>query len=293
MTTSAKHRSSWFTRKIHWRLFKYLNANLIRYYQTMSLDNLGVNKESDVIVSLTSYPGRINLVHFSIRSILNQTKRPKKVVLWLGKEFFVEGERSLPNSILELKPFGLEIEFCDDLKAHTKYFYVFQKYPDNLIVTIDDDIIYPINLIEILLKTYHKSPNSVVANRVRYMEMDENNFKPYRQWRLNKFNETPSKKLFATGVSGVLYQPRFFNEAIFDVDGIKQTECIGDDVWLKACQILSGVAVVSTNYYFRQFIEIPESQNENLHTINVFKNDNDRQIDLVFNYFGITKNMFD
>src|SRR5690606_29967954 len=139
----------------HWQLYKYLKNNLIKYYKKIPKATLGMDEQSSVIVSLTSFPARINLVHIAIKSLLNQSKRPKKIVLWLGDEFFPHGEKTLPKSLLELKQFGLEIEFCRDLGAHTKYFYAFQKYPNNLIVTVDDDIIYPRNLLKVLLNTHN------------------------------------------------------------------------------------------------------------------------------------------
>src|SRR5690606_17623225 len=175
----------------------------------------------------------------SIRSILNQTQRPKKIILWLGKEQFLEGEETLPTVLLELKPLGLEIEFCDDIKAHKKYFFAFQKYPDNLIVTVDDDVIYPNNLLEVLMETHLKYPNSVIANRVRLMELEGANFKPHRGWKINELGaQNPSKNLFSTGVGGVLYQPQFFPKSFFDIEGIKQTNCSADDIWLKAGQVV-------------------------------------------------------
>ncbi|HLV40379.1 hypothetical protein [Xanthomarina sp.] len=281
---------SWF----HWQLYKYLKVNLVRYYKRVSFNLLGVDATSDVIVSLTSFPARIDVVHLAIKSILNQTQKPKKIVLWLGEEYFPMGEDVLPSSLLALKSLGLEIAFCEDIKAHTKYYYAFQKYPNNLIVTVDDDIIYPINLLKNLRGTYQKYPHCVVANRVRNMKIENDIIKPYRQWGINRLNTRgPSKKLFATGVGGVLYQPGFFLKSFFDIEGIKKTNCIGDDIWLKAGQVTNNIPVVFTDYYFKPFIEIPESQTESLNSKNVFGSDNDRQIKDVFEYFGISQESFE
>ncbi|PYE82140.1 hypothetical protein DFQ11_102721 [Winogradskyella epiphytica] len=279
---------------LHWQLYKYLKVNLVAHYKTVSINSLEVDDASTIIVSLTSFPGRIDVVYLAIRSILNQTLKPKKIVLWLGKDQFPLGEEELPQALLELIPLGLDIEFCEDIGAHTKYYYAFQKYPDNLIVTVDDDIIYPTQMLSRLMETHHKHPHCVVANRIRYMEIKDHHIKPYRQWKINIVGSSnPSKMLFATGVGGVLYQPRFFQDSFFDLEGIKKTNCIGDDVWLKAGQIASGIPVVFTDFYFEQFLEIPESQKETLFSKNVFDNDNDRQVKEVFEYFGITEKSFD
>lgn len=279
---------------MYWQLFKYLKVSLVKYYKNVSSDSLGLNEKSNVIVSLTSFPARIDVVYLAIKSMLNQSERPLKIVLWLGEEQFPLGEKALPSSLLTLKPLGLEIEFCKDIKAHKKYYFAFQKYPENIIVTVDDDVIYPKNLLKVLLETHELYPNCIVANRVRYIEMENNNYKPYRQWEINKVgNNIPSKKIFSTGVGGVLYQPRLFKTSFFDLEGIEKTNCIGDDIWLKAGQISNNVPVAFTNFYFRQFIEIPDSQKENLYSKNVFESENDRQISDVFDYFGITNTSFE
>lgn len=294
LTKLPEKKKNKSNRWINWQLHKYLKVNLVNYYKKLSEESLGVDIKSDIVVSLTSFPARIDLVYLTIRSILNQTTKPKKIVLWLGKEYFPSGEATLPNSLLRLKSLGLEIKFRDDLKAHTKYFYAFQEYSDNLIVTVDDDIIYPIDLLTILLKTHHKNPNCVVANRVRFMEMENNKFKPYRKWKINKVgNHNPSKRICATGVGGVLYKPEFFQSNFFDIEGIEKTGCIGDDIWLKAGQMANNVSVASTRYFLKNFIEIPETQKENLFSKNVFESDNDRQIKEVFEYFGISEKSFE
>lgn len=275
---------------LHWQLQKYLKVNLMRYYESISTDFLGIDVKSNVFVSLTSFPARVDVIYLSIKSLLNQTVKPKRVILWLGKEQFPNGELGLPHKLLQLKPLGLDIEFCEDIKAHKKYFFAFQKYPEHLIITVDDDVIYPKDLISTLLETHQKYPDCVVANRIRYIDMENGKFKPYREWKINKIgNSNPSKRIFSTGVGGVLYRPNFFLESFFDIEGIKNTDCRNDDVWLKAGQIANNIPVVFTNRYFKQFIEIPESQKESLFSTNVFAADNDRQIKEVFEYFGITE----
>lgn len=295
LTHKRTRQISRLNRWLHWQLHKYLKVHLVKYYKKIDMDSLQVDISSNVIVSLTSFPARIDLVYITIRSILNQTQRPQKIVLWLGDEQFPFREKTLPKSLLDLKSAGLEIEFCEDIKAHKKYFFAFQKYPDNLIVTVDDDVIYPRNFLNILFKSHREYPDCIIANRVRYMELENMSFKPYREWTINRVGRTkgPSKNIFSTGVGGVLYQPKFFQKSFFDLEGIRKTKCINDDIWLKAGQIKNNIPVFFTNIYYKQFIEIPESQNESLFKTNVFESDNDRQIKEVFEYFGIYEKDFE
>ena len=75
-------------------------------------------REVSVIVSLTSYPGRINIVYRTIKTILTQTFKPDRVILWLSDEQF-KGI-PLPNNLTELEQYGLEIRWCQDIKSYKK-----------------------------------------------------------------------------------------------------------------------------------------------------------------------------
>ncbi|MEM5564582.1 hypothetical protein WNY78_05685 [Psychroserpens sp. AS72] len=279
---------------IHWQIYKYLKKVLPNYYRKLSIQKLGVDSQSELVVSLTSYPERIPVIYLAIKSVLNQTYRPFKVVLWLGQEQFPNQEDDLPESLLELKNVGLEIEFCNDLKPHTKYFYVFKKYPEHLIVTVDDDWLYPIDMLETLLEHHKKQSHCVIANRVREIGVTDGEFNVYRSWRINEIGHSlPSHTLLATGVGGVLYNPRLFNEQLFDVENIKRLALNADDIWLKGNEVSCDIPVVFTNRYFTSFMEIPNSQNKSLYSTNVFEGKNDKQIKDTFAYFGIDEKSFE
>ena len=47
------------------------------------------------------------------------------------------------RNCLDQQKRGLTIRFCEDLKAHKKYYYAFKEYPDDIVITVDDDVIYP------------------------------------------------------------------------------------------------------------------------------------------------------
>ena len=52
-----------------------------------------------LIVSLTSFPARIHLVHYAIYSLLRQSLKPNRIVLWLGEDKFPDKENDLPARI--------------------------------------------------------------------------------------------------------------------------------------------------------------------------------------------------
>lgn len=66
-------------------------------------------RNEKIIVSLTSFPGRIHLVHKTIQTILLQSVKPDLIELWLAKEQFPNLEKDLPSELIELTQFGLNI----------------------------------------------------------------------------------------------------------------------------------------------------------------------------------------
>ena len=84
-------------------LYKPVSESTSEYYVGVMMNILKkVVKpyQPKLIVSLTSFPARINTVHQVIESLLNQTKKADKIILWLAPEQFPNGEKDLPEKLL-------------------------------------------------------------------------------------------------------------------------------------------------------------------------------------------------
>lgn len=93
----------------------------------------GRNTNNNLIISLTSHPKRIKNSHIAIESLLKQTIKADKVILWLGKDKFPNKEQDLPNELLKLREKGLTIEWCKDIGSYTKLIPALKKYPNSII----------------------------------------------------------------------------------------------------------------------------------------------------------------
>ena len=197
-----------------------------------------------IIVSLTSYPARINMVPYAIASLLNQTMKPDKIILWLGEEQF-PGEK-LPAIFERVKKSGVEVNFRADLRAHKKYFYAVKEYPEDIIITFDDDIIYDDNLIETLYSSYVRHPECVSAMRVHRINFDaDGSIASYSDWDMESGQKDyESHQYLATGVGGVLYPPHSLHEEVFNVEALKKLCLMNDDIWLKFMEVMNGTKVV-------------------------------------------------
>ena len=53
-----------------------------------------------IIASLTTYGSRINSVDLTLKTILNQTKKADKIILWLAEDEF--NFDNIPKDLLEI-----------------------------------------------------------------------------------------------------------------------------------------------------------------------------------------------
>lgn len=117
-----------------------------------------------IIVSLTSYPERIPTIERVLNCIINQSIKPDKILLYLAEEQFQD--KNFMYKLEKFEEFGLELRWCqEDLGPHKKYFYTMQEFYNDIIITLDDDILYRNTTIETLLMGYKKYPYAVVTRR--------------------------------------------------------------------------------------------------------------------------------
>ena len=255
-----------------------LSANIYaRYFMRTRNIKRSITNDT-LIVSLTSYPARIKNVWMVVKTLLNQKEvNDLAIILWLSREQFPDGVESLPNNLKRLCSNGLIIRFVDDdLKSHKKYFYAFKEFPNNVVITVDDDVLYPSNLIYTLFTAHKRFTDCVICNRGAVIRKDF----PYKEWGQVENYMTPQDNILPTGIGGVLYPPKSYNEAIFSVDTIKQTCINGDDLWLNFMCRIVGTKIVHTKEKFG-FITIFSSQKSALSISNIECDKNDQQISYI------------
>ena len=117
--------------------------------------------DNELIISLTSYPPRINTACETVKTLLNQSMKANKVILWLAKEQFPNKEKDLPVQLLDLTKQGLTIKWCKDIKSYKKLIPALAEYPDAVIVTFDDDVLYDENVLKELYDAYSEHPEHI------------------------------------------------------------------------------------------------------------------------------------
>ena len=141
-----------------------------------------VYPEGELIISLTSYGNKLQLLYLTIESLLHQTVKPNKIILWLDQTKYTEYD-SIPLALRMQEKRGLEIKYCEDVKSYTKLIPALLNYPDSIIISADDDIIYPIDFVERLFKAYRQDSSKIYFYRGHYILFDKNGTpKPYLEW---------------------------------------------------------------------------------------------------------------
>lgn len=241
--------------------------------------------DESVMVSLTSFPGRIDTVWITIETLLRQTVKPKSIELWLADTQF-ENVDKLPKELLSQRERGLKIRFCEDLRSHKKYYFTMLENPNNIVITVDDDTFYPENLIEGLLETHKKHPNSVCCNLAHRIVYNDQSIAPYNDWiKADTGSEEPSYQLLPVGCQGVLYPPGSLNKNLFNKNEIFELCPLADDLWLKGMALLNDVAAVKNPKESITYANLLSSKKESLNQINVNQNKNDEQLINILNKY--------
>ena len=213
--------------------------------------NTTESRNQQIIVSLTSFPARIKIVSYTVETILSQSFQPDKVILWLAKEQFPKREKDLPKRLLNLRRYGLSICWCDDIRSFKKLIPSLVKFPDDIIVTADDDVYYPPYWLERLYTSYQKDKKAIHCNRGNILQVDEKGFPlPYNSWGL--FFPDKSVRGFnvlQTGVGGVLYPPHSLYKDVIATDKFMKLSKDADDLWFWAMAILAGrpIKIIDNN----------------------------------------------
>ena len=245
--------------------------------------------EKEVYISLTTYPKRLKTIKVVLQSLLRQTVKPTGIILWLASGQFDDKEK-VEHFLKKYIKRGIVVRFVkEDIKAHKKYFYAMKEYPDALIVTFDDDIFAPEDMLEKLLVTYNEYPSCVVTQRAHQMLYDESHkLLPYSKWNmLAKGIKGPSEDLIATGGAGTLYPPKLLSDHVFDIDVIKECCLFADDIWLKCMGKINNVPVVLTRVDNPEILDLMNDKRKGLASQNVEKDLNDVQIEKVTEHYGI------
>jgi hypothetical protein len=238
-----------------------------------------------LIVSLTTISERLEKMSIATESLLRQTLKPDRIILWLDEKL----EGRLPPPLHRQVERGLEIRFVRDIGPYTKVIYALKEFADDLVVACDDDVVYPRDWLKDLMAAHEREPRCVICHKARRMAADPGaGLRPYNEWKICAADcVAPSFSIFPVCTGGILYppgalHPEVFNEAVF-----RKICPIADDVWMKAMSLLNNVRCHKVAPVFEQFVPVRGTQHKTLASENMARGRNDLQIRAVFEHYNL------
>lgn len=248
---------------------------------------------SDIIVSLTSYGVRVeDTLPYALYSLLRQTHMPNRIVVWLDNINW--NEEKLPPVLKKLETLGVEFFFVEDLRSYKKLIPALKMFPDNVIITVDDDLYYNHHTIEWLTDAYKESDKCSVFGTWAYRaKAIGERYLPYSEWKKGNA-ETQTGEYSVIGCGGILYPSRIFDDEVLKDEVFMKLAPTADDLWFWVMEKRQNIPVriiKNARYGLHEAVNRIDIWDPNrkgsLYYINEINGANDRQFADLINYYGI------
>lgn len=224
-----------------------------------------------LIVSLTSIPSRLGIIHLTIRSLMVQSSPAEKIILWLNES--LRGQ--LPQSLDELECDVFEIRYVNLTCSHRKLIHSLELYPNKTIVTCDDDLMYDATWLYRLYQSHLAHPKDVIAHECRLIQFTApGQPAPYSEWKTEVRTDITEPWLMPIGYGGVLYPPNCLHTDAQDRNLFLCLTPKADDLWFKAMSYLAGTNTRRSANPGKKPIPIIASQKNSLKKTNVRQDGN-------------------
>lgn len=168
-----------------------------------------------IVISFTTLPSRFLQILPMVESIVRQTKKVDRCILWLPPRCDKENSEYHVNegAIRHLSNAGVEVAFCErDYGPATKLIPTLKSETDGdtLIITFDDDVYYESHIVENFEKAALKYPGYVLglvgALGSQFVHAEE----------LPRLNVETLRVDGLGGYRGIAYRRSFFDNSIFE-----------------------------------------------------------------------------
>jgi hypothetical protein len=197
------------------------------------------------------------------------------VLLWLAEGTVI------PPVLKQLEQNGLDIRFCTGIRSYKKLIPALTEFPDDVLITADDDAYYPKHWLRGLKNAYMNDTSKIYCYRAHEIAMGGNgDIAPYTAWRHCVKTAAHPERLFPTGAGGILYPPHALAAQCVREADFMTLAPDGDDIWFWAMAKLAGTKheVVRKDALTRFITIDPEEALKGLWLENVHNGGNDRQI---------------
>lgn len=250
-----------------------------------------------LIVSLTSFPQRMtipNVVPLALYSLLNQSMKPDQIILYLSEEEFPRREIDIPQEILDFVSHGLTIRIEGaNIRSYKKLIPALKEFPEEFIVTADDDVWYPRNWLKKLWETSLHHPGMTIGHRFKYVTTSPERILDYNHWDCDTPSPLGAYRNFLTGCGGILYPPGVLHRDVLKEELFMKIAPTADDIWFWAMTVLNGNQAAVVPHGYNAFIGLLPEENHGpmLSAENVYGPGNDIALGQLFSHYPEAERM--
>ena len=167
-----------------------------------------------IYISISAIPPRLKNLNESIRSLLNQTRKPDKIFINIPYKYKRFSETIEDNQIPKFDSNIVEVTRCEDCGPGTKLLGSLNKFEKNsLVILADDDHFYEDYMIEKLFYFYSKAPNNAYSFFV---------------YPLENFPVAQGADGFAINTNHLIGIKNFYEQVVKDYKEL----FLNDDLWI-------------------------------------------------------------
>lgn len=223
------------------------------------------------IVSMTTIPKRKERLTDNLPSLLNQSFKYDKLVINIDDNLSEEDYKWYES--LKEKDNRIEINKCESRwRSCNKLLPTIKKYPEDVVITIDDDIYYPVDTIKLLVETYEKNKDCIITHEINPISFNRD--MTYVSYE-NAYDVMLLQREWGKYFSNCcLFPPHVFDGSdLFDYD--KMMECTNgthDELWFWVQSTINGVQCIGLNYVRSFAPEMLKQYEEGEYQLTTFNN---------------------
>ena len=221
----------------------------VRFILIIFLEVFSKNIDNKLIISLTSNHKNVNNIEKVIYSILKQNVYYSlyKILLFLPKNDFNDKNQIPKNLIILEKKKKIRIIIIDNnINSENRLIYIIKYYPNNPILLIGNNIIFPYGWLDMLINDHKKYPNDAICASIQYFFGKNFEIKEFIEGfkgeKFGIFNQVPDMifnfAIINTDLGGTLYPKNYFqNKTFYDSELFMKISKESHEFW-ESCFIM-------------------------------------------------------
>lgn len=205
--------------------------------------------DKKIILSMATMPCRKKRLEENLPAILGQSYYFDLLILNVNSPELTDDDMEWYYNLAKQDERIIINKAESKWKSCNKLIPTLQKYPEDIIITIDDDVFYPKDCIRYLVDEYIKHPDCIITHEIHPLKFLDNGFITYHMTVDCKFLQKEWGKYLS---NCTLFPPHVFDGTdIFDYD--KMMLCVNgihDELWFWVMSTINKVQCIGLNYVF-------------------------------------------